>query len=67
MAQSKESELGVILSGYALCDTSNLVRRSDLPEHKYRMDIQLEKLDEIVRRAGDDRQIELEGNRDEYG
>ena len=51
---SKESELSVILSGYALCHPSNVVRRSDLPEHKYRMEIQLKKLDDIVSQVRDD-------------
>lgn len=51
---SKESELGVILAGYALCHTSNTIRRSDLPEHKYRMEIHLKNLDDIVKQAGDD-------------
>ena len=51
---SKESELGVLLSGYALCHSENLVRRSDLPEHKHRMETQLEKLDALVGQAADD-------------
>lgn len=51
---SKESELGVILSGYALCHRSNLVRRADLPEHKRRMEIHLKKLDEIVSQVRQD-------------
>ena len=57
---SKESELGVILSGYALCHTSNMVRRSDLSEHKRRMDIQLTNLDDTVRQAINDKD-ELKG------
>ena len=48
---SKESDLSVILSGYALCHRSNLVRRSDLPEHERRMEIYLKSLDDIVRQA----------------
>ena len=57
----KESELGVILSGYALCHTSNLVRRSDLSEHKRRIEIHLKSLDDIVRQAVHD-QDELKGS-----
>ena len=57
---SKESELGVILSGYALCHSSNLVRRSDLPEHKRRMETQLTALENLVTRTTDD-QNELKG------
>ncbi len=56
----KESEFGVIMSGYSLCHTSNLVRRSDLPEHKDRMDIHLNNFDDIVKRARED-QDELKG------
>ena len=48
---AKEVDLSVVLSGYALCNTSNLVRRSDLPEHKYRMELHLKRLDEIVKWA----------------
>ena len=47
----KEVDLSVVLSGYALCNTSNLVRRSDLPEHKYRMELHLRRLDDIVKWA----------------
>ena len=46
-----EVDLSVVLSGYALCNTSNLVRRSDLPEHKYRMELHLKRLDDIVKWA----------------
>lgn len=49
---SSENELGIILSGYVLCHTSNMVRRSDLSEHRRRMDIQLRSLDDIVRQSG---------------
>ena len=48
---SKEGELSVILSGYALGQTPIVVRGLDLPEHKYRMEEQLRKLDETVRQA----------------
>ncbi len=51
---SKEGELGVVLSGYALCHTSNMVRRSDLAEHRRRMEIQLNHLDNIRRQAAND-------------
>ena len=50
----KENELSLILSGYALCHTSNMVRRSDLPEHKRGMEVQLKNLNEIVSRAIND-------------
>lgn len=56
-----ESELGMILSGYALCHTSNMVRRSDLAEHRRRMDMQLRSLDDIVRLSGN-RLDQLKGN-----
>ena len=58
---AKESELGVILSGYALCHASNTVRRSDLADHNRRMEVQLKNLDDIVRRATDI-QDELKGS-----
>ena len=58
--QAKESELSVILSGYALYHTSNLVRRSDLAEHKRRMEMQLKNLDDIVKQAINDKD-ELKG------
>ena len=47
---SKEGEFGVILSGYALGQTPNVVR-SGLPEHRYRMEEQLRNLDQTVRQA----------------
>ena len=48
---SKENELSVILSGYTLGQTPNVVRRSELPEHRYRMEEQLEQLNATVRQA----------------
>ena len=50
---ASEREFGMILSGYALCHTSNMVRRSDLAEHKRRIDVHLKNLDDIVKLSGD--------------
>ncbi len=51
---SNESELSVVLSGYALCHPANVVRRSDLPEHKYQIDKQLKEFDYIAVQARND-------------
>ena len=48
---SKEGELGVILSGYTLGRTPNVMHRSELPEHRYRMEDQLRRFDETVRQT----------------
>lgn len=48
---STQSELGVIFSGYVLGRSPNVVRRSELPEHRYRMEAQLRQFDETVRQA----------------
>ena len=51
-----EGALAVVLSGYAIGTTFNLVRRSDLPEHQSRMDEHLGALDELVKQAEQDRE-----------
>ena len=51
---SNESDLSVVLSGYALCHPANVVRRSDLPEHKCRVEKQLNEFEYIARQARND-------------
>ena len=53
--QLDHSHLHLVLSGYALGGSANVVRRSDLPEHKFRMGEQFTRLDGIIEDAGRDK------------
>ena len=50
-----DSQLAMVLSGYALGRSINVLRRSDLPEHQLRMEEQLSQLNDIVGEAGQSR------------
>ena len=47
----EDSQLAMVLSGYALGRSINIIRPSDLPEHQFRMEKQLARLNDIVGRA----------------
>ena len=49
--QLDHSHLHFVLAGYGLGRSINVVRRSELPEHKFRMDEQLTRLEGIVENA----------------
>ena len=46
-----DAHLSAVLSGYALGRSINVIRRSDLPEHQFRMEKQLARLNDIVGQA----------------
>ena len=46
-----DSQVAAVLSGYALGRSNNVVKRSDLPEHRLRMEEQLGRLNDIIGQA----------------